>query len=138
MKILLATVLIVAGGFISYVAVAGFIEKQNKEDKAQTVSSDSPSGAESAVAPDPSATKSYTTADVAIHNNPDDCWIIINNKVYGVSKYLQDHPGGASAISEYCGKEASKAFATQNRSGGGHSDQARSQLSEFQIGVLAN
>lgn len=138
MKILLATVLIIAGGFISYVTVGGFLDKQNKEEKAQTVSNESPANTQTTAAPNSSTSKTYTAAEVAVHNNPDDCWIIIDNKVYSVSKYLQDHPGGASAIIDYCGKEASQAFATQNKSGGGHSNQARSQLSEFQIGVLKN
>lgn len=43
---------------------------------------------------------------VATHNSEQDCYIIIGNannggpKVYDVSKYLDDHPGGAEVILE--------------------------------------
>jgi len=137
MKILLATVLIIVGGFMSYVAIGGFLQKQNKEESSQTLAS------ESAISPAPNstpangATKFYTKSEIATRNTPSDCWIIISNKVYSVSKYLTDHPGGASAIIEYCGSDATQGFATQNKpNGGGHSSQARSQLSEYQIGTL--
>lgn len=141
MKILLATVLIIVGGFMSYVAIGGFLEKQSKEEKAQTYTAktqaDPSTGATAPPATTASSGKSYTTKEVATHNNSSDCWLIIDNKVYSVNKYITDHPGGASAIIDYCGKEASQAFATQNR-GGSHSSQARSLLGDYEIGILKN
>lgn len=70
---------------------------------------------------------------ISRHNSSSDCWIIINNKVYNVTKYLGDHPGGASAISPYCGKDATRAFATRNRDTP-HSAFAQSLLDNFYIG----
>ena len=51
----------------------------------------------------------YTDEDLAKHNTEEDCWIVIGNdatggpKVYNVSKYLHDHPGGAEIIMEFAG-----------------------------------
>lgn len=49
---------------------------------------------------------STPSGQVATHNSEQDCYIIIGNannggpKVYDVSKYLDDHPGGAEVILE--------------------------------------
>jgi hypothetical protein len=47
------------------------------------------------------------------HNTEEDCWIIIGNeknggpKVYDVTKYLDDHPGGAEVMMEFAGETTS-------------------------------
>lgn len=51
------------------------------------------------------------TADVARHNKFSDCWIIISGKVYNVSGYT-GYPGGAGAITPYCGKKVTTSYAT--------------------------
>ncbi|PPR93482.1 hypothetical protein GOBAR_AA27206 [Gossypium barbadense] len=40
----------------------------------------------------------FTLAQVSEHNTPKDCWLIINDKVYDVTKYLKDHPGGDEVL----------------------------------------
>ena len=44
--------------------------------------------------------------EIKKHNNEDDCWIIIKNKVYDVTPYLQKqiHPGGDEVLLKYGGK----------------------------------
>jgi len=54
--------------------------------------------------------KSYTTPEIAKHNTKDDCWVIIAGKVYDVTTFLGDHPGGQRAILMYAGKDATKEF----------------------------
>lgn len=137
MKILLATVLIIVGGFMSYVAIGGFLEKQSKEQKTQTIIDNSPSNSNTSSSSTPAANtnKTFTTDEVPQHSKASDCWLIIDGKVYEVTKYIQDHPGGASAIIDYCGQEATQAFATQG-GGGSHSNQARSILGDYEIGLL--
>ncbi|XP_039021444.1 cytochrome b5 reductase 4-like [Hibiscus syriacus] len=42
--------------------------------------------------------KAYTSADVSQHNNTKDCWLVIGGKVYNVTKFLEDHPGGDEVL----------------------------------------
>ena len=57
------------------------------------------------------------------HSSENDCWIVINNKVYDITSFLHHHPGGASIILQYAGKDATDAFLSI------HSTKILSQLS---------
>ncbi|KAE9460777.1 hypothetical protein C3L33_07308, partial [Rhododendron williamsianum] len=50
--------------------------------------------------------KVFTLAEVAGHNNAKDCWLIISDKVYDVTKFLEDHPGGDEVLLSATGKDA--------------------------------
>lgn len=55
----------------------------------------------------PEKISSATITEVSKHNNVKDCWLIINNKIYSIPDYwIEMHPGGASAITPLCGKDA--------------------------------
>lgn len=73
--------------------------------------------------------------EVAKHNSITDCWLIIQNKVYDVSSYVNFHPGLAETIIPYCGKEASKAFETKNKNKP-HSQEAWNLLNDYYLGDL--
>ncbi|KAJ5476075.1 Cytochrome b5 [Penicillium sp. IBT 31633x] len=73
----------------------------------------------------------YTLAEVQKHNKPDDVWIILHNKIYDVTKYLQDHPGGSAILIEVAGTDATEAFEET-----GHSDEARDELAQYLVGDL--
>jgi cytochrome b involved in lipid metabolism len=38
--------------------------------------------------------KTFKTAEVASHNKPSDLWIIVDEDVYDLSKFQDEHPGG--------------------------------------------
>ncbi len=73
---------------------------------------------------------------VAQHNSENDCWLIINNKVYDVTDYIPSHPGGKNEILPFCGKEATQAFQTKGSKGENHTDFAYSLLNSFYIGDI--
>lgn len=51
-----------------------------------------------------------TYQEVENHNSKSDCWVIIHGKVYDVTDFLNQHPGGPAIIIKYAGKDATKAF----------------------------
>ncbi|KAF7189645.1 Acyl-CoA dehydrogenase AFT10-1 [Pseudocercospora fuligena] len=54
--------------------------------------------------------KSFSTADVAKHNKGDDLYIIVDQDVYDLTKFQDDHPGGKKILQRVAGKDASKQF----------------------------
>ncbi|KAH8293319.1 hypothetical protein KR018_001077 [Drosophila ironensis] len=77
--------------------------------------------------------KDIPMATVAQHNKPNDLWMVIDNKVYDVTKFLKEHPGGEQALTNHAGKESTKAFNDV-----GHSRDARKLLKKFLVGNLAS
>ena len=49
-------------------------------------------------------------ATVEEHATVDDCWTVIDNKVYDLSRYSEQHPGGTAAIKDSCGKDSTRRF----------------------------
>ncbi|KAJ3925390.1 MAG: FMN-dependent dehydrogenase-domain-containing protein [Lentinula lateritia] len=48
--------------------------------------------------------------EVAQHNGRESCWIIVHGKVYDVTEFLNDHPGGSRIILKYAGKDATQEY----------------------------
>lgn len=44
--------------------------------------------------------KLISTTEVSNHNTPDDCWIVVDNQVWDVTNFLDEHPGGSASESE--------------------------------------
>ena len=80
----------------------------------------------------PNTTKSITLKKVKKNATSTSCWSIVNGKVYNLTNWINQHPGGSSRIIAMCGKDATRAFAQQHMG----SARVASELAPFQIGVL--
>jgi len=76
-----------------------------------------------------------TASEVAKHSSANDCWLIINNKVYDVTNFLSIHPGGSGTIIPFCGQEATAAFDSKEKNPAvPHSQTADNLLNQYYIG----
>jgi len=76
----------------------------------------------------------YTTEDVAAHTQPSSCWVSRAGKVYDVSGFLNDHPGGDDLILAHAGKDIEDVM--KDRIEHEHSESAYSMLDGYVIGRL--
>ncbi|OGF28161.1 hypothetical protein A2303_01980 [Candidatus Falkowbacteria bacterium RIFOXYB2_FULL_47_14] len=75
--------------------------------------------------------------EVAKHNSISDCWMIINGKIYDLTAFFSQHPGGAEAISRHCGTDGTEAYGTKDKNEtDGHSSYAKSLLADYYLGDL--
>ena len=51
-----------------------------------------------------------TMQEVERHHTPEDCWVVINGKVYDLSTFQKGHPGGSKIITDNAGKDVSNLF----------------------------
>lgn len=75
--------------------------------------------------------RTITLEEVAWHDTPDDCWLVIQDYVYDCTEFLKSHPGGQDVLLEYAGRDATLPFI-----GTGHSAVARTVLDRYKIGEL--
>jgi 4-hydroxysphinganine ceramide fatty acyl 2-hydroxylase len=76
----------------------------------------------------------YTLEDLEAHNTSQSCWVSRKGKVYDVTKFLTDHPGGDDIILEFAGKNVEEVM--QDKMEHEHSDSAYEMLEEYVIGRL--
>ncbi|XP_061025990.1 cytochrome b5 isoform X1 [Eubalaena glacialis] len=77
------------------------------------------------------AVKYYTLEEIQKHNDSKSTWLILHYKVYDVTKFLEEHPGGEEVLREQAGGDA-----TENFEDVGHSTDARELSKTFIIGEL--
>jgi len=70
--------------------------------------------------------------EVEEHDSSDSLWIVIDDKIYDLTDFAAEHPGGSHVLEENAGREA-----TQEFEDAGHSDDARAMMKDFLIGQLA-
>lgn len=52
--------------------------------------------------------KEYSMEEVAKHNKKDDLWIVVKGVVLDVTNWLDEHPGGANALFNFMGRDATE------------------------------
>ncbi|KAF9031839.1 cytochrome b5 [Hymenopellis radicata] len=73
--------------------------------------------------------KIVTFEQLKSHSTKDDIWLLINGKVYDVTKFLDEHPGGDEVILAEASQDATEGFEDV-----GHSDEARALLPGLLVG----
>ena len=100
----------------------------------------SPAPAATCEAPKLAATKKVTLAELALHNQPTDCWMAFEGRVYAVHGFIDIHPSASGVMEPYCGKEATTAYSIIDRGkqkGQPHSARAGDMLTEYLFGELS-
>ncbi|CAI5454440.1 unnamed protein product [Caenorhabditis angaria] len=69
--------------------------------------------------------------EVSEHNTNKSAWMVIGNKVYDVTKFLDEHPGGCEVLLEQAGGDGTEAFEDV-----GHSTDARQMKEDFLVGEV--
>lgn len=76
----------------------------------------------------------YTEEDVASHKSANSCWVTCHGKVYDVTAFMPDHPGGDDLILDHAGTDVGNIM--KDESSHDHSDSAYEMLEEYVIGRL--
>jgi cytochrome b involved in lipid metabolism len=103
------------GGFTTSVTVDPSKQKINLEISWGAAAGtapvvNAPSAPAAPVASEPTKLPLISAAEVAKHNTPEDCWVIVNGQVLDVTAFLPDHPGGKKAILIFAGRDATEEF----------------------------
>ena len=76
-------------------------------------------------------TQIITLEEVKKHNTRDSVWFVIHNKIYDVTKFMDEHPGGEEVLLEQAGKNASEIFEDVS-----HSADAKDLMKTYLVGEL--
>lgn len=75
--------------------------------------------------------KVFTMDQVSNHKSKTDCWFVIDGRVYDVTNFLEEHPGGDEVLLEASGGDATQDFESV-----GHSTDAQGMMKTYLVGVL--
>ncbi|PWN94426.1 cytochrome b5 [Acaromyces ingoldii] len=75
--------------------------------------------------------KKVTMEQLGEHKSNGDLWLLVDGKVYDVSKFADEHPGGDEVLLSEAGKDATESFEDV-----GHSDDARALLPGMLVGEI--
>lgn len=52
----------------------------------------------------------FTLEQVKVHNSAQDCWIVLEGKVYNLTPFLEFHPAGIPVLRPFFGRDGTQAF----------------------------
>lgn len=74
----------------------------------------------------------YTLEEVREHSTDKDCWVVVKDKVYDVTDYLSEHPGGKQILASAAGTDCTDEFEDSH-----FSEEPLLELKRLYIGDLA-
>ena len=78
--------------------------------------------------------KIFALSDVAKHTSRTSLWISYKGRVYDITHFIDDHPGGDDIVLKYAGTDVGPVMADETEHV--HSRSAYEMLTEYQIGEL--
>ena len=73
----------------------------------------------------------YDWTEIMKHDNDKDCWVVLNDYVLDVTKFLGSHPGGSRPIRDLAGFDITADYLAR-----GHSSRAEGLWPQLVIGLL--
>ncbi|KAJ8087261.1 fatty acid alpha-hydroxylase [Marasmius tenuissimus] len=80
--------------------------------------------------------KIFDAEDISAHKSSSSCWVSRNGRVYDITSFLPDHPGGDDIVLKYAGQDIGAAMADKTEHE--HSDAAYEMMDDFCIGRLGS
>jgi len=77
--------------------------------------------------------KTFTYEEIKQYKTAEKCVIVIHNKVYDITQFLGEHPGGEEVLLDAGGRNATNDFEDV-----GHSDEAHEIMKKYYIGDIAD
>ncbi|XP_029464163.1 cytochrome b5 [Rhinatrema bivittatum] len=71
----------------------------------------------------------YRLEEVKKRNSAQETWLVLHGRVYDVTRFVEEHPGGEEVLLEQAGGDATESFEDV-----GHSPDAREMLKQYYIG----
>lgn len=78
-----------------------------------------------------STPKQYFFSEISKHDMDNDLWFVYNRKVYDITSFVDEHPGGADTLMSVAGKDGTAEFDSV-----GHSAEAIELLEKFYVGEV--
>jgi fatty acid desaturase len=76
--------------------------------------------------------KKFAWSEVMKHKTHDDCWIVVKGKIYDVTSWISNHPGGPQMIIANGGRESTAAFISY------HPSYVQNKLPQYLIGEVSD
>jgi 4-hydroxysphinganine ceramide fatty acyl 2-hydroxylase len=78
----------------------------------------------------------FTSAEVESHDNNKSCYVTVGSKVYDITSFVDDHPGGGDLVLEYAGKDVREIL--RDAMSHEHSEAAYEILEDNLVGFIAS
>eukprot|EP01059_Diplonema_ambulator_P001963 TRINITY_DN11620_c0_g1_i1.p1 TRINITY_DN11620_c0_g1~~TRINITY_DN11620_c0_g1_i1.p1 ORF type:complete len:150 (+),score=27.60 TRINITY_DN11620_c0_g1_i1:39-452(+) len=75
--------------------------------------------------------REVTWAEMAEHSKEENAWLAVYDRVYDVSKFMNDHPGGADPLWQLAGEDATREWDAV-----GHGPSAAEKMEKMLVGRL--